>query len=501
MHVERMKEESEDFAISGLSVTRDRDEVRSSVFGFESFRPGQAEIIDEVVSGKSGVLAVMATGSGKSALFQIPAIMSDRMAIVVSPLIALMKDQVDALKSLGVAADLVNSSQTQKEQRETMSRVLAREVEILYVSPERFGNNEFMNSIRSVSIGLFAVDEAHCISSWGHDFRPSYSRLAEVIRKLRPQQVVALTATANERVRDNICESLGVPAAKKYVRGVYRDNMTIGIMSDDGRDRFRIIKSVVRDGNGATGIIYVATRKEAASLCKYLEGNGVDAAFYHAGLKDKDRKEIQEEWTANGGVVVATSAFGMGIDRADVRFVIHSGFTGSLEEWYQEIGRAGRDGEECICLSLFNMGPDYRMQMYLIDLTNPESGQVRKFWAWLRAVAGRNARDEEVKTATVEMTQKKMETASGVANVGACMSFLRRQGLVVTLGRGKYQVKLTDAAPNYEAANLERKEKTGKLNELVSFFKSGECRFVYVCRYFGDDTFTGKCGDCDNCTK
>jgi len=483
----------------GLTMNEVTREEALAKFGYKSFRTGQAEIIDAICGGSEGVLAVMATGAGKSALFQIPAIMTKHLTIVVSPLIALMKDQVDNLNALGIPAGVLNSMQTPKQQQEMLSDILAGKYEILYCSPERFDNKDFMNLIQSIRVGLFAVDESHCVSAWGHDFRPSYARLNEVIKQIDPQQVVALTATATEKVKEDICQMLGMPDAKQFVRGVKRDNLEVCIFNDNGMSRQATITDAVREyGESVTGIVYVATRKEADSLTMFMKSRKVDAICYHAGLKDKDRKEIQEHWAENGGVVVATSAFGMGIDRSDVRFVIHSGFTGSLEEWYQEIGRAGRDGEPSVALTLWNVKNDYHTQKFLIDLTNPEEADVKKFWRWMLNYSFTIARPNSL-TTTVNMTQKDMAQASGCANVGSCISFLKKEGMVETKGRGKYQVTLQKKDMDYTAIRDQRRAALDKLNNLVNFYQSKNCRFDHICKYFGDDSFSGQCNNCDNC--
>lgn len=483
----------------GLTLNGKTKQEALSVYGYSGFRPGQEEILDEVLAGKDGVLGVMATGYGKSALFQIPALMTTNLTIVVSPLISLMKDQVDAMQKIGVGAGFINSTQTKKQQEEVISDTVAGKYVILYVSPERFKNDDFMRIMRGLDIGLFAVDEAHVCSQWGHDFRPAYAKLGEVIKEIKPEQVIALTATATDRVKEDVCNLLGIPDAKCFVRGVKRDNLEICIFDDSGMSRDAAIFEGIKDyPKGVTGIIYVASRTEANQLSKYLTNKGIKSSFYHAGMKQKERKEMQEAWAQNGGIVVATSAFGMGIDRADVRFVIHSGFTGSIEAWYQECGRAGRDGKDSCALSLYNVKDDYHIQSFLIGLTNPEEDEVKKFWRWLFNHAMVAAKPD-AKTVTVNMTQKEMANLSRSRNVGACIGFLKRQELVKTIGRGKYQVSLEKKPMDFEKLNSQRKENFDKLHSLIRFYQSKRCRYAQICEYFGDDTFTGRCGNCDNC--
>jgi len=471
-----------------------------AVFGHKEFRPGQEEVIQAVLDDSEGVLAVFPTGHGKSLAYQLPSLMSDKLTVVVSPLIALMKDQVDALQKLGVNAILINSTLSEQETKLALAEVSSGGVTALYVSPERFGNPQFNRTIEKLDIDIFAVDEAHCISRWGHDFRPSYAQLGGVIERFNPRQVVALTATATQKVRDDICQILGIPDAKKFVRGVYRKNLTLAAMEATGIERLEQIALIAkehRDLGGNTGIIYTATKKESESICQFLKERGIDATFYHAGLKTTERSDIQNNWAGDGGVIVATCAFGMGIDKADVRFVIHSGLSQSIEDWYQEIGRAGRDGEDSLCITFYDYRGDYRTQMFLIDLTNPSGKDIEIFWSWIKQAARKVAKDDE-KTVELKMTQKVMAAESGCVNVGGCIAFLKKKGLVKTLGRGRYEVA-KDGEFDSSDVDVLRQERIDKLNEVVNFYRSKECRAAYICGYFGDDTFEGSCGICDNC--
>jgi len=471
------------------------------VFGYTEFRPGQKEVIQAVLNGSDGVLAVFPTGYGKSLVYQIPSLMSDKLTLVVSPLIALMKDQVDALQKLGVNAILINSTLSEQETKVALAEVASGGVTALYVSPERFGNAQFAKSIEKLDIDILAVDEAHCISRWGHDFRPAYAQLGGVIERLNPRQVVALTATATAKVRDDICQILGIAEAEKFVRGVYRPNLCLAALHSTGKTRAYDIAAVVtehRKLGSDTGIIYTATRKEAEAICSFLKSKGVEATFYHAGLSPAVRTEIQNQWAQEGGTIVATCAFGMGIDKADVRFVVHSGLSQSIEDWYQEIGRAGRDGKESLCITFYDYADDYRTQMFLIDLTNPSGRDIESFWKWMRGEAAKLVKDGE-KAVELKMTQKVMSVASDCVNVGGCIAFLKKKGLVKTLGRGRYQVATVG---EFDASDVDvlRQERIDKLNQVVNFYRSKDCRAASVCAYFGDDTFEGQCGVCDNCS-
>lgn len=470
--------------------------------GHTTFRPHQEDVVKEVLGGRNGVLGVFPTGYGKSAVYQIPAIISDGMTIVVSPLISLMKDQVDKLVSLGVKAFLLNSSLTQAQATEVLAEVIGDGVKVLYVAPERFGNEEFNRCIFGKKVSLLAIDEAHCISRWGGDFRPSYSKLGMVIRRVRPRQVVALTATATKQVQDDICRSLGIIGAKRFVVGIHRPNLHMAVISGFGNSRLEALAMIVKEHAAEghhTGIVYTQTRSGADSTKEYLLNRGLKATSYHGGLSAKRRTEIQNQWAANGGVIIATNAFGLGIDKPDVRFVVHMGLTGSIEDWYQEVGRAGRDGKDSLCVSFYDHEYDYGVQMVLIDRTNPTGRDVEMFWTWLRDVASREAKSG-CQSVVVNMTQDEMGEHSGCVNVPGCMAFLRRSRLVKTLGRGRYNVSLRAHRDfDYGVLNKARQDKILKLDEVVALYRSVECRAAYVCNYFGDTFFHGTCGVCDNC--
>lgn len=472
-----------------------------AALGHDSFRRGQEEIIDDVMaSGDIGTLAICPTGWGKSLIYQVAGLMSEGITLVVGPLISLMKDQVDALKQAGIQADMINSTLTPKQAQAVLDGVVAGDVKLLFVSPERFRNENFQRVLAGLTIGLFAVDESHCISKWGNDFRPAYTALGGAIRKLRPKRVVALTATATEKIQDDICEQLGM-RGNRFVRGVYRPNLKLAMFFGFGSKRHAAIAAVVDEyasQDVSTGIIYAATRRETQGICNYLNGRGFEATYYHAGLKNKERTAIQNEWAQNGGTIVATCAFGMGIDRPDVRFVLHSGLAPSVEDWYQQAGRAGRDGEEALCASFWDQG-DYQTQMNLIAKTLPEADEVIRFWDWLNNAAQAKAEPGE-ETAIVEMTQKQMAQKSRCFNASACVSFLRKRGLVTTLGRGKYSVAVGEGQHfDVEKIKKARVDKIRTLDKVVRFYRHKGCRYEFVCEYFGDESFEGPCGLCDNC--
>ncbi len=321
----------------------------AATFGFDAFRPGQERVVDALLAGRSA-LAVFPTGAGKSLCYQLPALLLDGMTIVVSPLIALMKDQIDFLQRSGIAAARLDSSLDASEQREIFERLRAGSLKLLYVAPERFNNERFLAQLARARISLFAVDEAHCISEWGHNFRPDYLKLAERARELAAERVLALTATATPPVVADIRAGFGIEEADAVVTGFYRPNLTLlttPIAADERDDR---LVERLRERPPGSAIVYVTLQRTSLRVAGLLAAAGLPARPYHAGMSAEERVAVQEWWSASPhAIVVATIAFGMGIDKADVRYVHHYNLPKSLESYSQEIGRAGRDGKESIC--------------------------------------------------------------------------------------------------------------------------------------------------------
>jgi ATP-dependent DNA helicase RecQ len=318
-------------------------------FGLSDFRAGQAEVIEALLAGRSA-LAVFPTGSGKSLCYQLPALLLDGVTVVVSPLIALMKDQIDALEAIGVAAARIDSSLSLDELRSVTDRLRRGELRLLYVAPERFNNERFVAQLAGVRIALFAVDEAHCISEWGHNFRPDYLKLAQRARELGASRVLALTATATPAVVDDICAGFGIARADAIATGAYRPNLTLLMTPVAAGKRDALLVEQLRSREAGPTIVYVTLQRTALRIAELLASHGLPARPYHAGMKDEERAATQDWWAASErGIVVATIAFGMGIDKADVRFVYHYNLPKGLESYAQEIGRAGRDGAPSVC--------------------------------------------------------------------------------------------------------------------------------------------------------
>lgn len=317
-------------------------------FGFSEFRPGQAKVIESLLT-TGRALAVFPTGGGKSLCYQLPALQIEGLTLVVSPLIALMKDQIDFLQKRGIPAAKLDSTCTQEELFAINQQIESGEVKLLYVAPERFNNERFLAQMKRIRIGLFAVDEAHCISEWGHNFRPDYLKLAETARDLGVERVLALTATATPTVVDDVCTAFDIPVGDATVTGFYRPNLTMLMTPCPAEDRREKLLGMLQDRPTGSTIVYVTLQKTAETVADWLAQKGIAAKAYHAGLGTEDRTEVQDWWMARpDGVVVATIAFGMGIDKSDVRYVYHWNLPKSLESYSQEIGRAGRDGEPSI---------------------------------------------------------------------------------------------------------------------------------------------------------
>ena len=312
-------------------------------FGYDSFREGQETIINYVLN-KHSSLCVMPTGGGKSLCYQIPSLMLDGTTIVISPLISLMKDQVDTLVQAGISATFINSTLTAEEVRETMEEVQNGQYRLLYIAPERLESQTFLNQLKRVKVPLIAVDEAHCISQWGHDFRPSYRAIHRLKDVFEVEPVVlALTATATPEVRADICRILQIEEDSTVITGFARTNLTFSVVL--GQDKNKFLKDFIKKNAQEVGIIYAATRKTVDQLYESLNKAGVRTAKYHAGLPEAFRNKEQERFlTDEAQVMVATNAFGMGIDKSNVRYVIHYQLPKNMESYYQEAGRAGRDG-------------------------------------------------------------------------------------------------------------------------------------------------------------
>ena len=346
-----------------------KHEALKTFFGYDTFRDGQEALIDALLTGQDA-LGVMPTGAGKSLCYQVPALLREGIALVVSPLISLMKDQVAALKSAGVAAAYINSSLTGGQQREALRRAALGAYRIIYIAPERLDVPEFTAFARSACLSLIAVDEAHCVSQWGQDFRPSYLKIVDFIESLPSRPPVgAYTATATPQVKADMARLLRLNAPVTRVTGFDRPNLRLSCLKP--RDKFAALMEVVQRHRGESGIVYCNTRKAVEEVCLRLTGEGVRATRYHAGLADAERTHNQDAFQYDERpVIVATNAFGMGIDKSNVSYVVHYNMPRSLENYYQEAGRAGRDGSPAECVLLYS-GQDVITGRWMVDHSEP----------------------------------------------------------------------------------------------------------------------------------
>jgi ATP-dependent DNA helicase RecQ len=475
-------------------TANDLRRTAEEAFGWPELRPGQLEAMEAVVSGRDTVV-VMPTGSGKSAIYQVPSLLLDGPTVVVSPLIALQRDQVAALLARGSGAGgavQANSAQSDAERDRAFAALRAGEVEFLFLAPEQLAKPEVVEQVAAVRPSLFVVDEAHCISSWGHDFRPDYLRLHTAVERLGSPPVLALTATASPPVRAEIVERLRLDDPVQVVHGFDRPNLCFEVQAfreDDNKREAVVLRAM---GEAKPGIVYTATRRGAEDFAGALGDYGIDAAAYHAGLRSADREDVQARFMAGHvDVVVATTAFGMGIDKADVRFVLHADVPDSLDSWYQEAGRAGRDGQPASAV-LFYRPEDLGLRRFFAGGA-PDETSLQKVVTLVRHADG-----------AVQPNELAEEMDLPAARLAGMVNLLERVGAVQVrddgaIGEGVQSLSPREAASEaVEVAESHRRVEQSRVEMVRGFAETTGCRRQFVLGYFGE-ALDEPCGNCDTC--
>jgi ATP-dependent DNA helicase RecQ len=465
-------------------------------FGIAAFRPGQKEVIDSVLN-RNDTLAVMPTGSGKSLCYQLPALKMAGVTVIVSPLIALMKDQADKLSEVGIDATEVNSHLSRSEEKQALQGIDSASTEFVFTTPERLTDPSFIDTLRKNPIDLFVIDEAHCISEWGHDFRPAYLNLCAVIEALGNPPVLALTATATAEVIDDIRQQLRRPELTVIDTGVYRDNLQYRVVhATSDEEKNELLLQIVKSHNGP-GIVYAATIKAVEQLHELLLQHGESAVAYHGKMGRHQREESQNRFMqGDSRIMIATNAFGMGIDKQDIRFVVHYHLPPNLQTYYQESGRAGRDGQTADCILLY-FHQDKRIQQFFMGGRYPTAEEVQPIYeAMLRLAtppAGISAARLKAHLPNIPLTKLrvslKLLADAGMASQDSKQNFRPLAG----------RAKRDDFICLAESYSLKAAKDREALEHMVFYAQTGFCRWKVLLKYFDEEVEWDHCDHCDNC--
>ena len=491
---------------TGQGPATDRDGLRRKLqehFGFRRFRPGQEAVVQSAMEGRD-TLVVMPTGSGKSLCFQLPALELPGTTVVVSPLIALMKDQADALRERGIRVAAINSTLPAAERRAAEAAIAADRVEFVYTTPESLAAPEFRSLLKGILVDLFVVDEAHCVSQWGHDFRPDYLALGAVIDEFRGPDgqrppILALTATATADVVDDILRNLRMADAEVVHTGFYRENLELAIIPCAGEPEKRYQLLRLLNETPGTGIVYTATVKAVGELADFLQASGLEVAPYHGRLRAVDRHANQERFMRGElKAMVATNAFGMGIDKPDIRFVVHHHLPGTIEAYYQEAGRAGRDGRPARCTLLYEPG-DAKLQKFFQSGRYPDGDDLVNAHHALKRLA---ARPEPPTFAEVQAI-----SPLGKGRLKAALNLFKQRGIAREDAAGRLVLAQPDLTPDdltRAGRSYRERDEADRLKQrrMVEFAEARACRWGFLLDYFGHDalaTAPEPCGHCDRC--
>lgn len=479
------------------------EQTLEQYFGYTSFRTGQRQVIEHVLTGED-CLAVMPTGQGKSLCYQLPALLLPGLTLVISPLVALMKDQVDSMQNRDLhQVTMINSLQTLEEQRDSLRGMREGRYKLVYIAPERLKNRSFSAMLTDLKVDMLVVDEAHCVSQWGHDFRPDYLNIGEFHRQLPGSpRLLALTATATPDVQEDILTRLNIPQARRVIVSSDRPNLFLSVHQvPNDRAKLEIIRNLL-DGEQGTGIIYVATRRDSETVAEHLRDRlGISIAAYHAGLDPEERERVQDSFLSETlQMVVATSAFGMGIDKSNIRFVIHYGLPASLEAYYQEVGRAGRDGLPAACTLLFT-AKDKVLQEWIIDNDAITRDDLVLFW---RAVQAYKQNDGVtiplVRFQEGKLSETKLRLLLSALERQNIFRLVERDSEYITLEFGRRPLDQAAAKQLFDEVSERLGHRKKLLQSMVNWINTTNCRRSFILNYFGEEQQGGKIQRCcDNC--